>query len=60
MTPAREEYIDLINNVNSNMCRGCNKIAVRNGKFSCYFNDNPIGFWNDLLNGENVIKGKGE
>jgi hypothetical protein len=51
MTIPHEEYQQIINNVNSSMCRGCTKIALREGKIVCYFNDNNIGLWNDLLNG---------
>lgn len=50
MTVSSEEYQKIINNVGSNMCRGCTKIAIRDDKIICYFSGNNIGFWNDLLN----------
>jgi hypothetical protein len=51
MTPPSDEYKQFITHVNSNMCRGCTKIALREGKILCYLSDNSIGLWNDLLNG---------
>ena len=51
MVISSDEYKHIINNVASNMCRGCTKIAIREGKTLCYLNDNSIGLWNDLLSG---------